>query len=81
MANIIFIANSVQKGRLEPLAGGIKYDLRRTLAARKAGEIGCSVRYYLACCESGPARRLLLEAARREGVKIVEVEERQEAGR
>lgn len=76
MTNIIFIANSVQKGRLEPLAGSIKYDLRRTLAARKAGEIGNSVRYYLVCCEPGPAQRLLIEAARREGVKIVEVEER-----
>lgn len=76
MTNIIFIADSVQKGRLEPLAGGISYDLRRTLAARKAGEIGNSVRYYKACCEPGRALRLLLEAARREGVRIVEVEER-----
>lgn len=75
MTNIIFIADSVQKGRLEPLAGGISYDLRRTLAAR-TGEIGNSVRYYKACCEPGRALRLLLEAARREGIRIVEVEER-----
>lgn len=75
MTNIIFIADSVQKGRLEPLAGGIKYDLRRTLEARRAGEIGNSVRYYQARCEAGEARRLLIEAAAREGVRIVEVEE------
>lgn len=75
MTRMVIIADTRQKSWLELFADDIECDLRRTLAARKAGEIGNSVRYYLVSCESGTARYMLLDTARRQGAKIVEVEE------